>query len=68
MEEQVKKLKEENKSIEAELNVAMQEVLNLLKDKKFVQNLLAMNEPVLKALCQAKKIRLSGQIRGTTTL
>jgi hypothetical protein len=61
LEEQVKKIKEENKSLEAALNVATKEVLDLSKDKQFIRNLLELKEPELKALCQAKKIGLSGQ-------
>lgn len=37
------------------------EVLDLLKDKNFIHNLLELKEPGLEALCQAKKIELRGQ-------
>ncbi len=61
LEEQVKKLKEEKITLEGALNMATKEVLDLSKDKQFIRNLLELKEPDLKALCQAKNIRLSGQ-------
>jgi hypothetical protein len=63
LEEQVKKSKEENKSLEAALNVVTKEVLDLSKDTQFIRNLLELKVPELKSLCQAKKKGLSGEKR-----